>query len=1090
MADVKRFVIIDENGQIVEQTNTMTIEVDAGATARSVVNKGQLDGAMEYAAQQLEIERNSRIAQDNAIGDSISNLQTLLSDLSSSTSADLSGLTTSLAQEITDRTNADAAEAATREAADIALGLRIDAEELARATADSAETAARQADVSTLTGLISDESSARLLLDTTLRGLITDEAIARAAADATLTSNLAQELIDRAAADTALGLRIDNEIADRTAADTAENARAVAAEGALDTKIDTERTDRLAEVAAERTARTDADTAETAARIAGDAAEAAARDNAIAAAIATEVAARDAAILVEKNRAEAAEALIAGNLAAEITRATGVEGSLRTDLDAEVSTRISEITRVEGLISTEATNRAADVDAEEVRALAAEGLLDGRITAELARATGEEARIEGKYDAGIAAEIAARIAGDDTNAAAITAETARAQAAEGTLANDIAAEASRASTRENSIETALNAEISRATAEEINVENRAKAYADARVQGLKNKDSVDFAFTRFVPNFDRDNESSFVPKFRAGQDWTPAGATEPAIEMFDELGVDSLGNAPYVIFDETGSYGWVALVAPLDGGAPGFRYVGGGGYFKDGVEIDPSPLSAFYDYAANQNPTTEARWNNCLNNGVFVMSAKVEVIDALADDNLEQLFARMSDADTTVSGARVAIVQNGIGASTDWWSGTVKEVVDSGIYTWSHYLVDDAIEALPKGERGNAMLEYLNPADDVDHPFLGHGIYRRTLTAGVASWSRAPDFAVGQEVSGSYVLVEKGLRGGPAEAYGLNPYVNYIMAWSWLDQRKLTQPNTGVVFNGVGASGTSAVVGTNLLVATVFNRVGAYNFSHGLVRHPAEPTTIMVQADRERGISVNGGGVGFDLQDSSNLEFKTLSEYEPNYKGLSLKGPLVGGLGSSIERAENDDGHRWFAHADRKALHSHEASYLMVDFWPVMRAEDLTIDGILPAGTLVAPATVSFGPESAPYGTRNSIAVATWDAPGYIGVADWREDITAWSNFAELSTSYEYVTGVRGRVALSGSGTTKTTKINFVGWDLSGFAVGEMIYVGGGTTYYGVEMSSIAHYSDVPSGKWAIPVGIKLNDNEVKLVDRPAFLKS
>ena len=88
----------------------------------------------------------------------------------------------------------------------------------------------------------------------------------------------------------------------------------------------------------------------------------------------------DAAVGVETVRAIGAESAIASDLGIEIARATAAEGIIAADLADE----IARATAAEGVIADdlaqEILDRAADVDAEEARALVAEGLLDGRIT--------------------------------------------------------------------------------------------------------------------------------------------------------------------------------------------------------------------------------------------------------------------------------------------------------------------------------------------------------------------------------------------------------------------------------------------------------------------------------------------------------------------------------------------------------------------------------------------------------------------------------------------------------------------------------------------------------------------------------------
>ena len=194
-----------------------------------------------------------------------------------------------------------------------------------------------------------------------------------------------------------------------------------------------------------------------------------------------------------------ASAALAQAIADEVTRATGIEGGLQTDLNSEVSTRVSEITRVEGLVSAEVTDRGVAVagvqtalDAEvtaregaitslqteisnEIMSLSsdmisrdaaalveAKGYTDNAISAlvdgapellntlkELASAIGDDEN----YFVHIASQIAALSAGSTSGLAD---EIARAQAAEGALG-----------VRIDGVESDLSTEETRAQAAEV-----------------------------------------------------------------------------------------------------------------------------------------------------------------------------------------------------------------------------------------------------------------------------------------------------------------------------------------------------------------------------------------------------------------------------------------------------------------------------------------------------------------------------------------------------------------------------------------------------------------------------------------------
>jgi hypothetical protein len=347
MATVKKFIWLDQDGQMREQTAAETIQVANGVNALDAVNKGQLDGA---------------------VGD------------------------------LTDLINSEAARAAQAEAA---LGDSL-----------SAETAAR------------------------------------IAADAALSASLTSETNARTAADTALGGRIDTEISDRQSAVTAEETARIAGDAALRTDLDAEIAARSAAVSAEQTARENAD-ADLQGQI--DALE-----NASNAALATAIANLTADIDAEEAARIAADAAIQASLDAEITRATAAEA-------AEQAARIAADNALQSALNAEAA-----------RAAAAETAIASDLAAEISRAQGAEQDLA-----------------DD-----IAAEQSRAQAAEATLTSDLTAEITRAEGAEAAIAADLASEISRAIAAEATNLQTAKDYADARVQGLSWKASVDYAYPR------------------------------------------------------------------------------------------------------------------------------------------------------------------------------------------------------------------------------------------------------------------------------------------------------------------------------------------------------------------------------------------------------------------------------------------------------------------------------------------------------------------------------------------------------------------------------------------------------------------
>ena len=283
--------------------------------------------------------------------------------------------------------------------------------------------------VSSNTIAISNEATARSSADTTLQSNIDTEASTRATADATLTSGLAQELVDRAAGDTAVQAAAAVDATSK--ADAAEASAKSHAESkdelfigdvSVDGTGGNTITDRIA--TAKSTAETHADTivaAETALRISGDTALSLRATNlegrmdtaetdidANTSDIATETTARvsadttlqgnidaeavtraaadtqhDADLLAEQTARIAADSATDASLAQEVTRATGVEAGLRTDVDTNT-----------GSIAT----NAASINSEVARAIAAEGVLTTAVSDETAARIAADAAIQTDLD--------------------------------------------------------------------------------------------------------------------------------------------------------------------------------------------------------------------------------------------------------------------------------------------------------------------------------------------------------------------------------------------------------------------------------------------------------------------------------------------------------------------------------------------------------------------------------------------------------------------------------------------------------------------------------------------------------------------
>ena len=139
-------------------------------------------------------------------------------------------------------------------------------------------------------------------------------------------------------------------------------------------------------------------------------------------------------------RASAAEQVNADGLAAEITRATGIEAGLRTDVDsnqAQITANDSDILALQVLQATDHADNQAQITAEVNRATAAEGVLQGNIDAEVTRATGIEAGLRTDVDS-----VQAQVTANDSDILAL----------QNLQAGDV-----------TSLQQQLNAEITRAT---------------------------------------------------------------------------------------------------------------------------------------------------------------------------------------------------------------------------------------------------------------------------------------------------------------------------------------------------------------------------------------------------------------------------------------------------------------------------------------------------------------------------------------------------------------------------------------------------------------------------------------------------
>lgn len=164
---------------------------------------------------------------------------------------------------------------------------------------------------------------------------------------------------------------------------------------------------------------------------------------------------------------EAARQATDAALAAEVSRATGVEGSLASLTTDAKSNLVAAINEVQSEIISETSARIAAVDAEASARAAADAQLtsdlaaetSARIAADTAETSARQAA-DAVLQAAIDAEQTARVAGDAALTASLAAETTARQAADAQLTSDLAAEVTRATAAEAALQAAINTEAS------------------------------------------------------------------------------------------------------------------------------------------------------------------------------------------------------------------------------------------------------------------------------------------------------------------------------------------------------------------------------------------------------------------------------------------------------------------------------------------------------------------------------------------------------------------------------------------------------------------------------------------------------
>ena len=204
--------------------------------------------------------------------------------------------------------------------------------------------------------------------------------------------------------------------------------------------------------------------------------------------------------VANKNYVDDRKAASDAALAAEVSRAMGVEAGLQSAIDAEVAARTSAISTEASARTSADTTLQNNINAEAASRTSADAALNASISAEVTRASGVEATLQGNIDT-VQSTLTAAITAETTRATAAEADEASARAAaDVVLANDLAAEVTARTnavateqaariagdaalqTALNNVEAALNADIA--------AEEAARIAGDALVQSNLNAEAA------------------------------------------------------------------------------------------------------------------------------------------------------------------------------------------------------------------------------------------------------------------------------------------------------------------------------------------------------------------------------------------------------------------------------------------------------------------------------------------------------------------------------------------------------------------------------------------------------------------------
>jgi hypothetical protein len=146
------------------------------------------------------------------------------------------------------------------------------------------------------------------------------------------------------------------------------------------------------------------------------------------------------------------------------------------DVDSEEARAIAAEGVLDGKITQEVADRILDVNTEEARAIAAEGVLDGKINTETTRATAAEGVLDGK----ITTEKTERQAADATLTTNLSNEVTRATAAEGVLDGKITTEKNQRQAADATLTTNLATEKTERQAADATIDTKLTNYQTAQ----------------------------------------------------------------------------------------------------------------------------------------------------------------------------------------------------------------------------------------------------------------------------------------------------------------------------------------------------------------------------------------------------------------------------------------------------------------------------------------------------------------------------------------------------------------------------------------------------------------------------------